>query len=923
MKKLFVRRVPGGAVAGLAAVLLVGVCSAFSATSALNAEQSDISGHWGEQTLQEWVDEGMLSGYGDGSYRPDAGITRAEFMALVNRVNAYADAGKGVDAYTDVKPSDWYCNDVAVAVEAGYVNGTGADTISPEQALTRQEAVAMILRSKGIAPSEDLSPLSATKDGGSAQEWAKGYLAAAIENGLIGGSDSNVSPRANITRAELVTLLDRIQSDVRTYAFAGEYGPSDGTLSIRGAVVSAPGAVLKNTSVNGDLEISPAVADGGVRLENTIVSGNLYIKGGGANTVVLNGVSVSGELVVSKDTGGEYVRVLATGKSEIQRTRLESGAYLIESGSLKGTGFTDVEITPSAGNALVVLDGDFVKVANAAEGLDFTLSGNIEELESNTDLIAGIAGGAASVTGSGAVTETPVASVDIVHVNDMHTYVGESDSSIGYAKIAGYYELIANENASTLFLDAGDCFFGTKNGVYDKAESLMPIVRSMGIHAMVTGNHEYTYGTEWLLHLTGMLDHPVLCANMVYKGGEEKPLDGYTVKTLANGAQIGEKDGQPFAGYVVKTLANGIKVGIIGLTTPVSASMGATDVSYIDAVAVAQYLVGELRPKVDLVIALCHIGDAKGDPMTTDMIANGVEGIDVIIDGHSHTRLSEGKMVNGVLVAQTGEYCNNIGMVKLIFKGKDFVSGKASLISKADVIDLDIPAKAETKALVDEFLEKSAPYFEKVVGYTAVELNGARNDIRTAETNAGSFYADVMTEAASVALAKELGDGVKVDAGLYKAGPIGGTPGPTDGKTVAPITLGNIADLARVDSLIIVKKASGADVLEFLNFSLETYPVQSGSFQQVSGITFTLDPKATEPAGKLSDVKIGGLPLDPGKDYYIATIMGSNDEPGLRNGELAAEAGYSSEILVEYLSANHATPETALNAGTDGRINIK
>jgi hypothetical protein len=344
----------------------------------------DISGHWAESVMQKWIDDGSLSGYGDGVYRPDANITRAEFMALVNRMNGYTELSAGVDAYKDVDSSAWYYNDVSRALAAGYVNGTGADAMTPNGLITRQEAMTMVLKSKGIAAAQDLSVLAGTNDGAGAADWGKAYVAAAIENGLIGGSGGNVTPLARITRAETVTLLDRVKTDTRTYAFAGEFGPASGTQTVKSVVISAPGANLKNTTVTGDLEIAAAVGNGDVTLANVKVNGNLYVNGGGANTIIFNNVDVLGSLVVNKTGGG--VRILATGSTNVKLTVLESGAILVER-DLTGGGFERVEISAglTAGQP-VVLEGQFTVVENNAANLDLTVNGRVNELISSEDL---------------------------------------------------------------------------------------------------------------------------------------------------------------------------------------------------------------------------------------------------------------------------------------------------------------------------------------------------------------------------------------------------------------------------------------------------------------------------------------------------------------------------------------------------------
>jgi hypothetical protein len=363
---------------------LLTALAALPTAVAAEGATNDIAGHWAEAVMQKWIDGGSLSGYGDGVYRPDASITRAEFMALVNRMKGYGGESADAAKYGDVSPDDWYYGAVSSALAAGYITGTGDAEMSPEKFITRQEAMAIMARIERIAPADDVSVLAGTNDGESAAAWAKGYVAAAVENGLIGGSGGGVSPLARITRAETVTLLDRVGSGARVFGFAGEFGPDTGTRTVKSASVTAGGAVLKNTEVTGDLEIAASVGDGDVTLTNVKVNGDLYVNGGGANTILFGNVDVLGSLIVNK-TGGN-VRILATGATNVRLTILESGAILVER-DLTGGGFERVEIAAGlAAGQPVVLEGQFAAVENKAADLDLTVNGRVNELISSEDL---------------------------------------------------------------------------------------------------------------------------------------------------------------------------------------------------------------------------------------------------------------------------------------------------------------------------------------------------------------------------------------------------------------------------------------------------------------------------------------------------------------------------------------------------------
>ncbi|MDD3570639.1 MAG: S-layer homology domain-containing protein [Lachnospiraceae bacterium] len=359
----------------------------FSSITVVSANTSDISGHWGEAVLQKWIDLGMLNGYANNQYKPNGSITRAEFVTLLNKMNNNTQTSDEISKYTDVKPTDWYYNEISKALAAGYISGTSSTTVSPTKLITREEAAAIVVKSKGIAPSSQESILSLANDGNTASSWAKPFMAAAIEQGYISGSNGNVYPTNNLTRAEGIALLDKILTDTRTFSFPATYGSETETMTVSNVIVNNPDITLCNMTINGDLEITEAVGDGDVTLENVSIKGNAYVKGGGEHTVLFNNVDVAGALVVNKLDG--KIRILATGNTNISVTTLSSGAILVER-ELTGGGFETVTIPAEiAANQSVVIEGNVDRFENQAEGLNLTVNGTVKELTSSHSLKVG------------------------------------------------------------------------------------------------------------------------------------------------------------------------------------------------------------------------------------------------------------------------------------------------------------------------------------------------------------------------------------------------------------------------------------------------------------------------------------------------------------------------------------------------------
>lgn len=490
-------------------------------------------------------------------------------------------------------------------------------------------------------------------------------------------------------------------------------------------------------------------------------------------------------------------------------------------------------------------------------------------------LLGGCQKPAANVAAPESQTETTVAvqkeesvqqeelingTVTILHVNDIHGYVEASDTAIGYPKIAGFIEQTRAKNPNTIVLDAGDTFAGNPLAAFDKGESVTSILNTMGIDAMTAGNHDYYLGKERLSAISEAINYPMLTGNVVTDAGDEF-LDGYTILTLDNK----------------------LKVGIISLTTPASSAAGLV---VQDAVERAEVLVAEVRTKVDIIVGLFHLGYIDASNVTSLLVAEKVDGFDAIIDGHSHTVLESGEVVNGVLLAQTGEYSNYIGVVELEIKNSAVESATARLVGKDDL--LDVPEKAETAAALAALIDKSTIYFAEEVGETVVDLFGGREYVRLGESNMGNLVADAMREKTGA------------DFAFINAGAVGGDI------PAGVITKGDVFKIARISDKLSLVERTGAEIVEELNYGVSLYPDQSGYFKQVSGLTYKFDPEAPVD-DRVHSVMIGGEPIDLEKTYTVALSFGDTNVYGM-----------SEEVYEEYIREHSpVSPEV------EGRIVIE
>ena len=173
------------------------------------AAGSDIDGHWAQQQILTFAENGYIAGDRTGNYLPNQIMTRAQFAAVINRVMGYTEESPSIANYTDVEDSAWYRSDLAKALSAGYMSGTSATTMSPNQPVTREQAAVMIVRLLEENTSVDLSVLDDFTDRGDISAFAVNAMAKLISDGYLYGADGKLMPQKSMTRAEGIALLSR------------------------------------------------------------------------------------------------------------------------------------------------------------------------------------------------------------------------------------------------------------------------------------------------------------------------------------------------------------------------------------------------------------------------------------------------------------------------------------------------------------------------------------------------------------------------------------------------------------------------------------------------------------------------------------------------------------------------------------------
>src|SRR5690606_25048330 len=170
-------------------------------------KKSDIQGHWAETQLVEWIDKDWIVGYGNGIYKPNQAITRAEFITLINR--SFGLRNKSDDNIPELNVQDWMYEQVAIALHAGYISGYGDNTLRVGNKVTRQEAAIMMAKLLKL-DSADHNELNQFSDAASLPEWGKGLLGAIVAKGILSGySNGMLGYDKTLTRAEAIVMIHR------------------------------------------------------------------------------------------------------------------------------------------------------------------------------------------------------------------------------------------------------------------------------------------------------------------------------------------------------------------------------------------------------------------------------------------------------------------------------------------------------------------------------------------------------------------------------------------------------------------------------------------------------------------------------------------------------------------------------------------
>jgi 5'-nucleotidase/UDP-sugar diphosphatase len=494
--------------------------------------------------------------------------------------------------------------------------------------------------------------------------------------------------------------------------------------------------------------------------------------------------------------------------------------------------------------------------------------------------------------------------IAIVHWNDLHGHALPFDDHgavqvSGLPAITTFVGQTRAQYENVLVLDAGDIDTGRPESDFFKAEPIIVGYNLMQVDAACVGNHEFDNANSVFAQQKALADFPFLSAN---------------VKT---------KDGKYFADapYIIKTF-NGVKVGIFGLTTTETRTIGTPenmkDVTIMDEIPVAKAMVAELRgkQKCDVVIALVHMGIYADNKTGSRALAAQVPGIDLIVDGHTHTQLSAPVIENGVPIVQAWQWGLNVGRGVLTVskdrKTVTFGGWQATTINdnkpvkNADGSTTCQPVGPQfeqnpiTYSTLIEYQYKVDRIMGSPIGVTTSALfSNADKAARKTETPLGDLVADSFKWAMK---------NMNPDFGFVCGGTIR-----TDLPAKALI-LKDVYAVLPFDNTMFSVTLKGSDVQALFNY-IATIKQGNGAFPQVSdGVTFTIN----YDKGACENVMIGGKPIDPNRDYVIATdsyhATGGDGYVVLKNAARSYDSSvWMRDAFVEYLK-QLAQPVAPVNA---------
>lgn len=462
----------------------------------------------------------------------------------------------------------------------------------------------------------------------------------------------------------------------------------------------------------------------------------------------------------------------------------------------------------------------------------------------------------------------------ILYTNDVHTYI---DGPLSYDVIAAIKNELQEEYKYVLLADAGDHIQGTAYGSMDKGENIIKLMNAADYDVATIGNHEFDYNMQGCMNAIDWAEFPYISCNFYYE---------------ANGLR-----GENVLNSYVMFDCGDEKIAFVGITTPETFSKSTPayfqddDGEFIYGISGGDdgsELKQDVQKAIDeaenagatKVIALGHLGvDPSSKPWTSEETIAGVSGLDAFIDGHSHT-VMEAKEVkdkdgNAVLLTQTGEYFNRIGMMVIDSESGDITTDFIECIGNdeegytltSDLYNGTAPIYDTTvKEIKDGWLQEIHDKLGQKIGSTTVTFDNYDSDgnrlVRWQETNSGDLAADSIYY-----LFDDMG--LDVDVAVMNGG------GVRNQAITGDISYKTCKDMLPFGNVACLQTVTGQQILDMLEWGSRHAGVsEDGSFLHVSGITYKINtsiPNTTQ----ADDMDVW---VDGPTEYRVHDVMVYNKE---------------------------------------------
>ena len=494
--------------------------------------------------------------------------------------------------------------------------------------------------------------------------------------------------------------------------------------------------------------------------------------------------------------------------------------------------------------------------------------------------------------------------ITVLHTNDQHgRFWKNGDGEYGMAARKTVIDSIRSEVASnggySLLLDGGDANTGVPESDLQDAVPDFKGMNLLGYQAMVVGNHEFDKPLPVLKMQRELAQFPMLSAN-IYERGERM-----------------------FAPYKIFILGD-VRVGVMGLTSEDTDKMVSPEhvknIEFRSAIAEATKVVPEVRRQADVVIAATHMGYYENGNHGTQAVgdvemARAVNGIDLVVGGHTHTPVCmkaenvldrayvpgtdcKPDRQNGTWIVQAQEWGKYVGRADFEYRNGEFKLVSYALIPinlKKPVMAADgntslrpytrkIAEDKEMLALLSPYQEFGLQKLGMEIGTADARLEGDRTIVRAKPAAMG------------VLIGRATMEKTKADFAVVNAGSV------RDSLAAGKITYKDVLKVFPFGNTVVTVNLGGTEVMDYLN-TVAKMTVGSGAFPQFAGIKLVIT------AGAVTSASIKGAPVEAAKTYRMAVnnfqAVGGDGYPKLTSHKSFVDSGFvDADVLRAFIAAH-------------------